>query len=334
LPKIAARLNVTTDILLGCDPDTDTFDLSEFNREWNSVDTEEGRIALALEWDKRYPDRDRVLFLMCNSITQLPEDVREKYLPLLYEKCAVIAEKSTEQFLRDGAIHMMCTYVGDDELDRWISMCPKNYSNISGEIIEERLWETGDHSRSRVRFDANNLSLILHILFRRNRNYNMPEKSAEWCRFRLNLLRFFGDGKVPLGWAPAAAKLSLGEAAALFASGEREEGYMALERAFEFYEKIYDIPAGTEMDLGCPALFGEIKVRRSQLCVLMPDPDAEGGYREEKCIELHELVRAELNLLHALTCFAGWEWFNSVRDEDRFKEYVARAKKMYGDFEE
>ena len=33
-------------------------------------------------------------------------------------------------------------------------------------------------------------------------------------------------------------------------------------------------------------------------------------------------------MYYGLTAPPGWEWFNSVRNEDRFKEYIERAKNM------
>ena len=33
-------------------------------------------------------------------------------------------------------------------------------------------------------------------------------------------------------------------------------------------------------------------------------------------------------MYYGMTAPHGWEWFNPVRDEDRFKEYVERARKM------
>ena len=33
-------------------------------------------------------------------------------------------------------------------------------------------------------------------------------------------------------------------------------------------------------------------------------------------------------MFYGLTAPHGWEWFNSVRNEDRFKEYIERAKNM------
>ena len=51
------------------------------------------------------------------------------------------------------------------------------------------------------------------------------------------------------------------------------------------------------------------------------------GSKEPSMYDYRLEFEAE-NIWYALTAPSGWEWFNSVRNEDRFKEYVERAKKM------
>ena len=34
------------------------------------------------------------------------------------------------------------------------------------------------------------------------------------------------------------------------------------------------------------------------------------------------------DMYRGMTAPRGWEWFNSVRQEDRFKEYVERARQL------
>jgi hypothetical protein len=33
-------------------------------------------------------------------------------------------------------------------------------------------------------------------------------------------------------------------------------------------------------------------------------------------------------MYNGMTAPHGWEWFDSVRNEDRFKEYIEKAKKI------
>ena len=39
---------------------------------------------------------------------------------------------------------------------------------------------------------------------------------------------------------------------------------------------------------------------------------------------------SETDMYYGMTAPRGWEWFNSVRNEERFKEYIERAKKLAG----
>ena len=36
----------------------------------------------------------------------------------------------------------------------------------------------------------------------------------------------------------------------------------------------------------------------------------------------------ECDMYYGMTAPRGWEWFTSVRKEDRFKEYIHRAKEL------
>lgn len=36
-------------------------------------------------------------------------------------------------------------------------------------------------------------------------------------------------------------------------------------------------------------------------------------------------------MYYGLTAKRGWEWFNSVRDEERFKEYIDRVRAVMDD---
>ena len=41
------------------------------------------------------------------------------------------------------------------------------------------------------------------------------------------------------------------------------------------------------------------------------------------------LLEYDVSIMHyGMTAQRGWEWFNSVRDEERFKEYIERARKL------
>ena len=104
--------------------------------------------------------------------------------------------------------------------------------------------------------------------------------------------------------------------------GKKEEGYELLEKAFEIYTKWDSIPNGTEMDVGDPLIYGDIKVIKGKSLIKLPDDTIEP-------ISYEHLFNETCSLMYyGLTAPYGWEWFDSVRNEDCFKEYIERAKNM------
>ena len=114
----------------------------------------------------------------------------------------------------------------------------------------------------------------------------------------------------------------LGMLGALFGCGRKEEGYICLERAFELFRQWADIPDGTEMEAGKAFVFGGVRLVKGKGVLLLPD-----GSREpfEEC----SLYGTRIDLpYYGMTAPSGWEWFDSVRGEERFRAFVERAKAL------
>ena len=76
------------------------------------------------------------------------------------------------------------------------------------------------------------------------------------------------------------------------------------------------------MEVGDPMIWGGIKVIKGKKRLLLPDG------RQEVLHESHLFEGDESLMYYGMTAPRGWEWFNPVRAEERFKEYVARAAEM------
>ena len=80
-------------------------------------------------------------------------------------------------------------------------------------------------------------------------------------------------------------------------------------------------PDGTPLPLGSGELFGGIRYVKGRELILLPDgtkePVTDGSMDES----------SEM-MYYALTSPRGWEWFNSVRQEERFKEYIEKARNL------
>ena len=219
----------------------------------------------------------------------------------------------------DGDIVIFTDRTGIRELPPPITL----YSAIQGEIIEDMLWQEGKWQEGHMKYAANNFHLILHLLARPSRNRNDAKRSVEINGFYMNVMNLLGkDGDVPPAWYSLYAWTALVRSAALFGDGKKEEGYSLLDTAIKYCEKIGQFKQGDLLDVGNEELFGKIKYEYDNGMILLPDGSKE-------CVSYDYSMNFNAGtLLYAITAPCGWEWFNSVRNEDRFKEYIEKAGKM------
>ncbi len=197
------------------------------------------------------------------------------------------------------------------------------YSSIQDEVIEEELWDAGKREESRLRHDVNNFRLLLHFMCRPNRHRAKPQKAVVWGNEKLKITGGLGnDGKPPLAWLGFHSWQYFVTAPAYFGCGEKEKGYEYLEKAFELYSEWTKIPDGELLEVGDELIYGGIKLVKGKAVIELPNGTREGiGYG-------FMLNPTAENMYYGMTARRGWEWFNSVREEERFKAYIERAKAL------
>ncbi|MBQ2988053.1 MAG: RNA polymerase sigma factor [Clostridia bacterium] len=219
----------------------------------------------------------------------------------------------------DGDIVLFTDRIGIRELPPPITQ----YGSIQGEVIEEKLFDERKWKEGHLKYAANQFHLLLHMIARPSRNRMAPKRSVELQSFYMNTMELLGEnGAVPPAWYGPYAWASLVKAAALFGNKQKEEGYEALSLALDYCEKIAKFAPGDLLDTGKEEVLGGIKYVYQKDHILLPD-----GSREPISYEYRMNYGAD-DAVWALTARGGWEWFNSVRNEDRFKDMIERAKKM------
>ena len=221
----------------------------------------------------------------------------------------------------DGHIVVFANRTGIRNLPPPIS----RYASVHGETVEENLWKEGKKDESAIQHHLNSLRLMMHHLGRTHRSRCTPEQAAAWWKHRAALIESFGeDGEVPEGWLGTYADSLLIVALASFGCGKTEEGYALLDRVFELYPKWLAIPNNTELALDDGHIFGGIKLIKGEKMFRLPNGEKEWGVLNSMLFTLPNARR----LHEALTKETGWEWFDSVRDDERFQTFVARAKEI------
>lgn len=199
------------------------------------------------------------------------------------------------------------------------------YGAIQGEIVEQRLWDEGKWQEGHAKYAANSFHLLLHLLARPSRNRNDAKRSIELQGCYMRMMELLGDdGNVPPAWMNLYAWTALIRSAALFGDGQKELGYDTLEIAIRSCEKTTHFKEGDLLDTGNRGLLGDVKYEYGKGTIRLPDgtrEPVEYDFRMNGCAD---------TVAYCLTAPRGWEWFNSVRGEERFLEYVKRAKKLVG----
>lgn len=197
------------------------------------------------------------------------------------------------------------------------------YASIRDEQIEDALWEAKKYDESRLRHDVNNFNLLQHFFGRYSRYWAAPKKAVAWNKHRMQYIELLAEGgEIPRAWLGHYAATCFRTACALFGCGEKEEGYRYLDRAFEPFEKWDRIPDGTPLEVGCELIYGGVRVVKGRHELLLPD-----GTREP--LQYRELFSVNGSLMYyGMTAKRGWEWFNGVRDEERFRAAIERAKPL------
>ena len=197
------------------------------------------------------------------------------------------------------------------------------YSSIQNETIERKLWNSGKRKEGQIKYGANTFHLLLHMIGRPSYNRTLALRSVEIQDFYMKTLENLGEnGEVPSAWLPIYARTAVIKAAALFGNGQKEEGYETLETVLGACEKIAGFRKGDVLDVGQKEMFGGIGYEYGNNLLVYPD-----GAKEPVSYEYFMKFDAG-NIYSILTATRGWEWFNSVRSEDRFREYAERARKL------
>lgn len=195
-----------------------------------------------------------------------------------------------------------------------------SYSSVLNEFRENNNCKSIEESHQL--YALNTFNLMVHTICRPAHHRNNAPRSIGICKFNMETMENFGNGKVPSAWLCAYAWTSLVRSAAHFGNGETEKGFKYLEISFEYYEKWKKFNSGEELDTGDKAIFGGIKLLKGKECILLPNGEKapiEYGYRMDSNGSAPN---------YALSADYGWEWFNYLRNHESYYSYVDRAKEL------
>ena len=156
LPGISHALGISIDELMGNDEIGVSEDIKNFYERFWRLDSTE-KLKIAIEYYHKYPEKYEIADTLIEVLSDWGFANNQKYFSLMREACTRIIECCTDSNIRFNAVAAMSRWAEDDEAERWLNMNPKLYSNIRGEVLEERLLNKGKHEEMRQQRYKNNL---------------------------------------------------------------------------------------------------------------------------------------------------------------------------------
>ncbi len=221
----------------------------------------------------------------------------------------------------DGNIYLFGDLRGSEKLS-----APDKYYETIDEKKASELWDECKFDEYYIRQGIVNLNIQIHALYEANPvNWFDGRMPAAHNIFSMKVMENFGEnGVLPEIWYGCYAWKSLIASAALFSQSKDNEVKKAeakkyFEIAFEYLKKWSDIPVGTVLPVGDPWLFGNIKAKKGGGRLILPDGTTERLYDKG--------LFMERKMSDVVSALKNWHWFDFVKNEPFFEEYVKRAEK-------
>ncbi|MBQ7921987.1 MAG: helix-turn-helix transcriptional regulator [Clostridia bacterium] len=327
LPAIANYFEITIDELLGNDDISREEDIKKFFhliREELPGDAIAEKLALCKKYAEKYPKNYDIALELGAAIFFSDQEIRKEYLPLLREQCEKIIAGSTEQSYRDSAIRLMCRLGNDEDFEKWSAMCPEDYTACRRDILELCLVDQRNYDELILRKGANMLERVCYLMTSNPGNWNDPQKAAAESAYLLEPMQSFGENKeIPPAWLGWYGENLLRLAYHLFRSGHDEEGYANLDKAYEIFVEWGKIPNDTALSLGHDWLFHGIKAVKNEWMYQFPDGKKEYSKRMTIFSDKARFMYAAMT-----SPGRGWDGFDRVREETRFRQILTKAKEL------
>ena len=328
IPKIAAYFEMSTDELLGADEETKKLEAQKKKREYIDILYHTPEISLEQkyktamkaysEFNNEFPFAITALeILVYNNIKP-----REEALPIVRDLCADVLDRCHKAAERSMILKMIYIYEDEDKLSDWYKYA-SSWLTID-ELYELRYDALNDVDKCNLQRQINlydGLNKVFDYAFgrRHKTKYKDSDASIVGQSKILEIIDLLRDPTEDIdGWIGRRAFTYLRLSAAYFGSGKHPKGYEALDKAIELYEKILSLPPNTELGFNSP-IFDTLKVKRKD-DFGVPDRTQDFTY------DYTEMTFE--NIYYPLTRSGGWEWFDCVRGEERFKSYIERIIKF------
>ena len=331
LPEIADFFEVRVDELLGCTKEDKDKDQKRRWAEYEKLSDPEAQYAFLKAMKRDFPKQYMIPYHMLGIM----------YVDRIHidELCSVFEDFSslcTDKYYIDWAQQMYISLEEENAVKAYIAK--SGLSENDAEVyLEKRYFYRKEWAKYDLQRQLNLVHEIHEICFDklRKRNPWSAENSVWAMKKALELINAISDadgkhlvtGGMSLDlWFADRYLLGFRLAAALAACGKKDEAYEALESAVEIVEKVSSLSEDTVLGYHSPTLdriTGRLSTGYTNIGEMYKHISFYDG--EEKLDRgFSAFLANDLNFLEERK---GWEWFDSIRDEERYKVLTERFRK-------
>ena len=323
LPTIANFFEVTVDELIGNDEISAKEDVNNnYFKVVQNLSLEE-QLDLSFKYHKKYPRNWHIATSLMHTITRYHGAKADEYRKLCADICERILKECTDSTMRRNAVKAMCMICNEDEVGEWLNKDTTFWYEGRHEVYEKRYMMLGEEEKYWMLRYAGNFLRTSSMIYRlrEHKSYiGKPEDSIAWNTMYLNVLDGITQNTIPDGWICEYFMQYIRLSASYFGANDKDSGYSYLEKALELSKRWKDIPKNTALDLGNPLFFGETKLIKNDWHIQLPD--------NEKLPSLLGFKHSIANLAMIMEAEKGWEWFDGVRNEERWSAILSEAKAL------
>ena len=323
LPAIANFFEVTVDELIGNDEISAKEDVQKNFFDVIGKLPPDEQLELALQYNKKYPRNWHVATSLMHRISHYRGDKEDEYRKLLVNIGERILKDCTDSTIRRSAVTAICMVCDEEDIVSWLNRDTTFWCEGRYEVFEKRYKLLGEEEKYWMVRNAGNFLRTSAMIGRMNEHkcyIGKPEESVDWNTMYHSILNGITQNSIPDGWIPEYTMLYIRLSAAYFGLGDKESGYSYLEKALELYKRWQELPENSLLDLGNPLFFGETKLIKNDWHIQLPN--------EKKLPILIGVRNRVVNLAKIMLAENGWEWFDSVRTEERWSTILATAQDL------
>lgn len=358
IPEIAAFFEVSTDVLMGVEKATAEQNLASDLKKvrMDVFDTKEERLAFLKEMHRKYPHDAETLIHLIYALSCFPEYSEEMQKKIRQYLCHPHAEK----VYMDKAVRLLIAseeesaipellnhYAAEEDMSRaaLLKYCARNKNDWTA----YKKYKQMDHLHKiyGVLNDIYPCSCPPCFIY----NDNKIENSAKRALALINLMTDTTEGSVIIGdgepdlWYGHRLVYGYQLAGSAAVAGRKEEALDTLEAVVSLAEKFYSMPEGSVLTYRTPEL-SELQ-ETFRYGVRNPDDVQDFSENLHRCMRSDEMFcgvdlmynrpNGDAEFDHHVECAAWdiiplldieeWSCFNSIRDDERFKNCIRRMEK-------